>query len=84
MHDRPASSPPAGQTPEQAVSEQAVSDRVETLCQRGCQYVNALLDKHRQGQPIDELADCPDETYREIIQILTDIMSVYTDKNVSP
>jgi len=60
---------------------EALSNKVEDLCQQGCQHVNDVIQRLEQKQPIEELNDLNDGERQQILTTLNDIMSVYTDKN---
>jgi len=59
----------------------SLSNKVEDLCQQGCQHVNNVIQKLEKKQPVEELNDFNDEERRQILTTLNDIMSVYADKN---
>ena len=61
-----------------------VSSKIEALCAQGCTQVNQLLEKAKNGKNIVELTEFNDSESKQIIDELTQIMSVYnTDDNDS-
>ena len=61
-----------------------VSSKIEALCAQGCTQVNQLLENAKNGKNIVELAEFNDSESKQIIDELTQIMSVYnTDDNDS-
>lgn len=58
--------------------------KIEILCEQGCTQINKLLDKAKQGNNIEELADFNQTEIDQIINELDQIMLVYdetADKN---
>ena len=58
-----------------------VSSKIEELCAHGCTQVNQLLEDARNGKNIVEPSEFNDLEIRQIIDELTQIMSVYTTCN---
>lgn len=58
---------------------QSLSDKVEYICQQGCQHVNSIIDKLEHKLSVEELNDFNDEEKKQILDALSDIMAVYTD-----
>ena len=56
-----------------------LSNKVEDLCQQGCQHVNEVIQKLEHKHRVEELDDFSDEEKKQILATLNDIMSVYTD-----
>ena len=63
------------------LSHQAV-ETIESLCERGCDEVNRLIDDARNGRQIEVLKDFSDTETSMIIEELVEIMAVY-DKDKS-
>ena len=59
-----------------------VSDKIEALCAQGCTQINQLLDNATNGKNIVELAEFNDSESKQIIDELTQIMSVYSTKDI--
>lgn len=55
-----------------------VSHKIEELCAHGCAQVNQLLEDAKNGKDIVERSEFNDSEIRQIIDELTEIMSVYT------
>ena len=55
-----------------------VSSKIEELCAHGCSQVNQLLENAKNGKNIVEPSEFNDSESRQIIDELTQIMSVYT------
>lgn len=62
-----------------ALSKKAI-DKIETLCQLGCSQVNQILEKAGSGDITDELSEFTPSEIEMIIEELTEIMSVYDEK----
>ena len=58
-----------------------LANTVENLCEQGCQYVNDTIQNLTKDSPIDELNHFNKQEKMQILQALTEIMSVYSDKN---
>ena len=59
-----------------------VSSKIEALCSQGCTQVNQLLENAKNGKNNIELAEFNPSEIKQIIDELTQIMSVYnTDDN---
>ena len=58
-----------------------VSSKIEALCTQGCTPVNELLENAKNGKNIVELAEFSDSESKQIIDELTQIMSVYNNDN---
>ena len=58
-----------------------VSSQIEELCAHGCTQVNQLLEDAKNGKNIVERSEFNDSEIRQIIDELTEIMSVYTTCN---
>lgn len=58
------------------LSEKVV-EKIENLCENGCSQVNELLEKVKKGESIDALQDFDTAETKQIIDELTQIMSVY-------
>ena len=55
------------------------SNKVEALCEQGCSQINELLDQAKKGKDLDILSDCNTNEVKQIIDELSQIMSIYTD-----
>ena len=64
------------------LSKKAIS-KIEALCDQGCSQVNELLDKAENGSKLEELSDFSSNEISQIIDELSEIMSVYDDKDTS-
>ena len=61
-----------------------VSSKIESLCAQGCAKVNQLLENAENGKIIVDLSEFNHSEIEQIIDELTQIMSVYnTDDNDS-
>ena len=58
-----------------------VSSKIEELCAHGCTQVNQLLENAKSGKNIVERSEFNDSETRQIIDELTQIMSVYNTGN---
>ena len=58
-----------------------VSSKIEELCAHGCTRVNQLLENVKSGENIVERSEFNDAEIRQIIDELTQIMSVYNTDN---
>ncbi len=58
-----------------------VSNKIEELCAHGCTQVNQLLENVKSGKNIVERSEFNDSEIRQIIDELTQIMSVYNTDN---
>lgn len=59
-----------------------VSSKIEALCSQGCTQVNQLLENAKNGKNNIELAEFNPSEIKQIIDELTQIMSIYsTDDN---
>ncbi len=56
---------------------------VESLCEQGCNQVNETIRLLELKQPVEALKHFNEQEKKEILFALSDIMSVYTDKNDS-
>jgi len=57
-----------------------VSLKIEAICAQGCTEVNLLLKRAGQGKRIQTLSTFSDAEICQIIEELTEIMSVYENK----
>ena len=55
-----------------------VSRKIEALCAQGCTQVNQLLEDAKNGKSIVELAEFSHSESKQIIDELTQIMSIYS------
>ena len=53
------------------------SNKIEALCEQGCSQINTLLQKAETGSQIDELSDFNNKEVNQIIDELSEIMSIY-------
>ena len=58
-------------------------NKIESLCEEGCSQINALLDKADEGSELEELSDFDKGEISQIIDELSEIMSVYSNDNTS-
>jgi len=58
-----------------------VASKIEALCSQGCNHVNQILEKAKNGNAIEELSDFDRNEIKQIIHELDHIMSVY-DKSM--
>ena len=58
-----------------------VTSKIEELCAHGCTQVNELLENAKNGKNIVEQSEFNDLEIRQIIDELTQIMSVYHTDN---
>lgn len=54
-----------------------VAKKIEAVCEQGCSEVNQLLKKAEKGNNIEELSEFSKNEINQIIDELSDIMSVY-------
>ncbi len=59
------------------LSKKAV-EKIERLCAQGCSEVNQLLERAKNGNHIEELAEFDHAEIKRILDELDQIMSVYT------
>ena len=59
-----------------------ISHKIEALCAQGCTQVNQLLENAANEKNIVELAEFNDLERKQIIDELTQIMSVYNTDNI--
>lgn len=57
---------------------------IEEICGRGCTHVNDLLCKAKKGREIEELSAFSKPEIDIIISELTQIMSIYGDRDCKP
>lgn len=50
---------------------------VETLCERGCQEVNGIIERLSVGEPVDETQHLSREELDQVRRELQAIMAVY-------
>lgn len=58
-----------------------VAKKIESVCEQGCSEVNQLLKKAEDDNNIEELSDFSSKEINQIIDELSDIMSVYEVDN---
>jgi hypothetical protein len=58
-----------------------VNNKIEVLCAQGCTQVNQLLEDAKKGKNITELAKFNNSESKQIIDELTQIMSIYDIKS---
>lgn len=58
-----------------------VSKKIESVCEQGCSEVNQLLKKAENGEKIEELSEFSNKEINQIIDELSDIMTVYDIDN---
>ncbi len=56
-----------------------VLEKIENLCTLGCKKVNNIIQRASQNTDIDELSGFSDAEKQQVIQVLSDIMAMYTD-----
>jgi uroporphyrinogen-III decarboxylase len=54
-----------------------ITAKIEALCEQGCSQVNQLLEKSANGNDIEELSEFSTSEINQIIDELSQIMSVY-------
>lgn len=54
-----------------------VAKKIESVCEQGCSEVKQLLEKAKNSDNIAELAEFSSTEIRQIIDALSEIMSVY-------
>ena len=64
------------------LSQKAIN-KIESLCEEGCTQINELLNKAGNGRELGELSDFNKDEISQIIDELSEIMSVYDDKDTS-
>ncbi len=57
-----------------------LADKIESLCEQGCQHVNKVIDCLETNRDMDELDGFNAEERKSILLTLTDIMAVYSEK----
>ncbi|NOR43449.1 MAG: hypothetical protein GQ572_08945 [Gammaproteobacteria bacterium] len=67
----------------QSELSQKALNKIESLCKEGCSQINALLDKADDGSELEELSDFDKGEISQIIDELSEIMSVYTNDDTS-
>jgi len=67
----------------QAELSQKALNKIESLCEEGCSQINALLDKADDGSELGELSDFDKGEISQIIDELSEIMSVYSSDDTS-
>ena len=58
------------------LSQEAI-DKIESLCEGGCENVNQLLTKARAGNQLEELSEFSGIEIEQIIDELNKIMAIY-------
>ena len=58
-----------------------VAKKIESVCEQGCSEVNQLLKKAENGEKIEELSEFSNKEINQIIDELSDIMTVYDIDN---
>ncbi|MCK5394937.1 MAG: hypothetical protein KAJ32_03045 [Gammaproteobacteria bacterium] len=64
------------------LSKKAIN-KIETLCEKGCSQVNDLLKNAKNGNKLEELSDFNGSEIDQIVDELSQIMSVYDDDDNS-
>lgn len=59
------------------MSQRRIDDTVEVLCQRGCRYVNRLLDSAEQQAACRDLDRLSERERGQVIEELRSVMAVY-------
>ena len=54
-----------------------VAKKIESVCEQGCSEVNELLKKAKSSNNIEELSEFSKTEIQQIIDALSEIMSVY-------
>jgi len=67
----------------QSELSQKALNKIESLCEEGCSQINALLDKADDGSELEELSDFDKGEISQIIDELSEIMSVYSSDDTS-
>lgn len=67
----------------QSELSQKALNKIESLCEDGCPQINALLDKADEGSELEELSDFDKGEISQIIDELSEIMSVYSNDDTS-
>ena len=65
--------------PSKAKLSQKALNKIESLCEQGCTQINELLNKADDDSEIEELSDFNKDEVNQIIDELSEIMSVYDD-----
>lgn len=56
-------------------------DKIEALCGEGCSDVNQLLERARNGNPLEEFSEFSPSETKKILDELDQIMSVYEKRD---
>jgi len=67
----------------QSELSQKALNKIESLCKKGCSQINALLDRADEGSELEELSDFDKSEISQIIDELSEIMSVYSSDDTS-
>ena len=63
---------------EQDIDPFQYDEVIESICNKGCNYVYAVINKHRQDHNVDELLNIPKIEQDKIIKELETIMQIYS------